>query len=91
MPTTLLAQADSCIGSKTSLNFGEGKNQLGTFHPPRYICIDPRFLETLTEAQFRSGIGEIFHYLLVSGQTTTQKNAPVCSVPRQLKPDTRSI
>ena len=68
MPTTLLAQADSCIGSKTSLNFGEGKNQLGTFHPPRYICIDPRFLETLTEAQFRSGIGEIFHYLLVSGQ-----------------------
>ena len=68
MPTTLLAQADSCIGSKTSLNFAGGKNQLGTFHPRRYICIDPRFLDTLADAQFRSRIGEIFHYLLVSAQ-----------------------
>ena len=68
IPTTLLAQADSCIGSKTSLNFGVGKNQLGTFHPPMDICIDPIFLETLPEEHYRSGLGEIFHYLLVSGE-----------------------
>ena len=30
-PTTLLAQGDSCIGSKTSINFGEYKNQVGGF------------------------------------------------------------
>ena len=30
-PTTLLAQCDSCIGSKTSINFGEYNNQVGGF------------------------------------------------------------
>ena len=38
IPTTLLSQADSCIGSKTSINFHETKNILGTFYPPRKIC-----------------------------------------------------
>ena len=33
LPTTLLAQGDSCIGSKTSINFGKYKNQIGGFYP----------------------------------------------------------
>ncbi|MDD3886001.1 MAG: hypothetical protein PHI35_03945, partial [Victivallaceae bacterium] len=41
IPTTLLAQCDSCIGGKTSLNFGNHKNLLGTFYPPREIIIWP--------------------------------------------------
>ena len=67
-PTTLLAQADSCIGSKTSINFGEFKNQLGGFYPPIEIVIDLRFLETLSSLDFRSGMGEMLHYYLVSGE-----------------------
>ena len=39
-PTTLLAQGDSCIGSKTSINFGEYKNQVGGFYPPSKILIN---------------------------------------------------
>lgn len=68
IPTTLLAQSDSCIGSKTSINHGNQKNQLGTFFPPTKICIDTRFLETLPDEQIRSGVGEMFHYFLVSGE-----------------------
>jgi 3-dehydroquinate synthase len=67
-PTTLLAQADSCIGSKTSINFGKYKNQLGGFYPPKEIVIDLAFLDTLTELDFRSGMGEMLHYYLVSGE-----------------------
>jgi 3-dehydroquinate synthase len=59
VPTTLLAQSDSCIGSKSSVNLGAAKNMLGTFYPPREILIDARFLGTLNEVDVRSGIGEI--------------------------------
>jgi 3-dehydroquinate synthase len=68
VPTTLLAQCDSCIGSKTSINFRETKNQLGSFHPARVIYIDMRFLKILPAIELRAGLGEMFHYYLVSGE-----------------------
>ncbi len=37
LPTTLLAQADSCIGAKTSLNYKNYKNLIGTFYPPSKV------------------------------------------------------
>ena len=67
-PTTLLAQGDSCIGSKTSINFGEYKNQLGGFYPPHKIYIDAHFLDTLDESDIQSGLGEMSHYFVVSGE-----------------------
>lgn len=59
VPTTLLAQADSCIGGKTSLNYGEYKNLLGTFFPPRSIHIYSDFLKTQRLDDFLSGLGEV--------------------------------
>jgi 3-dehydroquinate synthase len=58
-PTTLLAQSDSCIGSKSSLNSGELKNILGTFLPPEQVVIDVDFLKTLKQVEIFSGIGEM--------------------------------
>lgn len=66
-PTTLLAQADSCIGSKSSINVGGVKNQVGTFTPPKKILIATEILETLTDSDFRSGIGEMIKVHLISG------------------------
>ncbi len=60
-----LAQADSCIGSKTSLNFETYKNILGGFYPPNKIYIQPEFLNTLTKKDFYSGIGEIIKFALL--------------------------
>jgi 3-dehydroquinate synthase len=59
LPTTLLAQADSCIGSKSSINVGELKNLLGTFTPPARVHVWAGYLETLEEPDVRSGIGEM--------------------------------
>lgn len=67
-PTNLLAQCDSCIGSKTSINFGAYKNQLGGFFPPKAIFIDRTFLSTLPPREIRSGLGEMMHYFLVNGE-----------------------
>lgn len=66
-PTSLLAQADSCIGSKSSINFGEFKNILGTFTPPGEITICPHFLDTLCESDLKSGIGEMLKVHAIDG------------------------
>lgn len=58
-PTTLLAQADSCIGSKSSVNMGEYKNLVGSFYPPNDIVLDTAFLTTLAQGDILSGLGEI--------------------------------
>jgi 3-dehydroquinate synthase len=67
-PTTLLAQGDSCIGSKTSINFGEFKNQVGGFYPPNEIYIDLNFLDTLSHSELQSGLGEMSHYFVAASE-----------------------
>ena len=67
IPTTLLAQADSCIGSKSSINAGDTKNILGTFTPPARIDVSTRFLQTLDERDIRSGIGEMLKVHAIDG------------------------
>ena len=64
-PTTLLSQCDSCIGSKSSINLAEFKNQVGTFWPPNEIIIAPLFTETQEDLDILSGIGEMIkvHFL----------------------------
>jgi 3-dehydroquinate synthase len=66
-PTTLLAQADSCIGSKSSINVGGVKNLMGTFTPPNKIYIDIQFLKTLKPVDVLSGIGEMIKVHGIAG------------------------
>ena len=72
-PTTLLAQCDSCIGSKSSINFDQFKNLIGTFNPPNKIFIYNKFLSTLAESEIRSGIGEMLHYFFTEGIDLAQE------------------
>ena len=65
IPTTLLAQVDSSIGGKTGVDTDAGKNLLGTFHQPKGVFIDLSFLQTLPEAQFRSGLAEVIKYGII--------------------------
>ena len=73
IPTTLLAQCDSCIGSKSSINFDSYKNLIGTFKPPKKIFIYRGFLNTLKESEIRSGIGEMLHYFFTEGIELAQE------------------
>jgi len=69
-PTTLLAQADSCIGSKSSINVRATKNVVGTFTPPRQVVVDVALLDTLSEAEIRSGVGEMLKVHAIAGPET---------------------
>jgi 3-dehydroquinate synthase len=66
-PTTLLSQADSCIGSKSSINVADTKNILGTFTPPEQIYICTHVLGTLEEREIHSGIGEMLKVHAIEG------------------------
>ena len=66
-PSTLLAQGDSGIGSKSALNHGNAKNQLGLFSAPRNVLMHSGFLDSLAEADLLSGMGEIFRLHVTGG------------------------
>jgi 3-dehydroquinate synthase len=71
VPTTLLAQGDSCVGGKTSINLNHKKNLVGTFYPPAKILIYPEFLKTLSKTDYISGLGELYKFSILQGTTKT--------------------
>jgi 3-dehydroquinate synthase len=68
IPTTLLAQADSCVGGKTSINFINKKNILGTFYPPTEIVIYSKFIDTLSLEDYYSGVGELYKFHILQNK-----------------------
>lgn len=66
VPTTLLSQVDASIGGKLGIDFGEVKNSIGVFQNPLAVCVDPTFLDTLSERELRSGFAEIIKHALIA-------------------------
>jgi len=62
VPTSLIGMVDSSIGGKNGVNVGELKNYAGTFYQPKQVLIDPIFLNSLPDEEFRNGIAEIVKY-----------------------------
>jgi 3-dehydroquinate synthase len=59
VPTTLLGMVDAAVGGKTGINTAEGKNLVGSFHPPRAVVCDLDSLATLPRADLVAGLGEV--------------------------------
>lgn len=49
-----------------AVNLPAGKNLAGTFHHPRFVCVDPRLLSSLSERDHRSGLAEVVKQPLLS-------------------------
>jgi len=59
MPTTVLAMVDAAVGGKTGLNLPAGKNLVGAFHEPFTVLGDLDYLDSLPDAELRSGFAEV--------------------------------
>ena len=84
IPTTLLSMADSSIGSKTSLNFKNYKNVIGTFYPPSKIIINVDFLKTLSKLDYYSGIGEVIKLYMMKKNFINEINDVAQKIDRLL-------
>jgi 3-dehydroquinate synthase len=69
IPTTVLAQNDSGVGVKNSVNAFHKKNFLGTFAPPFAVLNDFNFLTTLDDRDWRAGISEAIKVALIKDAT----------------------
>lgn len=65
IPTTLLAQVDSCIGGKTGVNSSAGKNLIGAFHHPALVLADTDTLQTLPERIWNEGFAEAIKHGII--------------------------
>jgi 3-dehydroquinate synthase len=66
VPTTLLSMVDASIGGKTGFDLPEGKNLIGSFHPPKFVLADPQLLETLPDTELISGLAEVVKHGIIS-------------------------
>ncbi len=65
VPTTLLSDVDSSVGGKTAVNHPSGKNTIGTFKQPEYVCIELSFLKTLPSRELKAGYMELLKHGLI--------------------------
>ena len=66
VPTTVLSIVDASMGGKTGFDLPEGKNLIGSFHPPRLVLADPNTLSTLPDSEFRSGLVEVVKHGVIA-------------------------
>ena len=65
VPTTLLSDVDSSVGGKTAVNHPAGKNTIGSFKQPEYVCIELSFLKTLPSRELKAGYMELLKHGLI--------------------------
>ena len=69
LPTSLLAQVDASVGGKTAINHSTGKNLIGAFYQPQFVCADPTTLDTLPMREYTSGMAEVVKHALIKDPT----------------------
>ena len=65
LPSTLLAQVDSCIGGKTGVNSKYGKNLIGSFYYPKVVISETEFLKSLPRREIICGYAEILKHAII--------------------------
>ncbi|AKA33991.1 3-dehydroquinate synthase [Flagellimonas lutaonensis] len=93
VPTTVLAQNDAAVGVKNGINAFGKKNFLGSFTIPTAIINDFRFITTLDQRDWISGVAEAIKVALIKDASFfdfLEKNA-VALAKRKKEPMQRLI
>lgn len=72
VPTSLAGMVDAAIGGKTGINTGEGKNLVGSFHPPVGVLVDLDNLRTLAAQELLPGMAEVVKHGFIADPRTLE-------------------
>ncbi|MCG5214122.1 3-dehydroquinate synthase [Streptosporangium sp. KLBMP 9127] len=72
VPTTLLAMVDAAVGGKTGINTPEGKNLVGSFHPPAGVLCDLATLVSVPREDYIGGLAEVIKGGFIADPTILQ-------------------
>jgi 3-dehydroquinate synthase len=90
IPTTLLAQIDSCIGGKTGVNSSAGKNLIGIFHHPALVLADTDTLRSLPDRIWHEGFAEAIKHGIIrdaglfDSLATVERDHPEAFIERNI-------
>ncbi|MDH3584491.1 MAG: 3-dehydroquinate synthase [Phycisphaerae bacterium] len=86
IPTTTLAQADSGVGVKNSVNLFDQKNWIGTFAVPWAVVNDTALLQTLSDRDYLCGFSEAVKVSLLKDRPMFDHLCAVAAQVRQRDP-----
>ncbi len=72
VPTSLAGMVDAAVGGKTGINTAEGKNLVGSFHPPAGVVCDIDTLRTLPSAELVAGMAEVVKHGFIADPRTLE-------------------
>ena len=68
IPTTLVGLVDAGVGVKTGVNFGQGKNKIGSYAAPAVTYVDRSPLRSLMRRHLSNGMAEILKIALIKSR-----------------------
>jgi 3-dehydroquinate synthase len=80
---------DASLGGKTGFDLFGIKNLAGTFYPARHVFISLESLDTLPEAEWKSGIAELIKTAVIAGDDFL--DIFLCRDPESLKKDREGL
>ncbi len=72
IPTTFTAQVEAAIGGVNMLNLNGMKNILGTSYYPRFILLDPVFLLSVEDQEFRNSLSTAIKFGILHDEEILQ-------------------
>ncbi len=66
VPTTTVAQADSCVGGKVGVDSPMSKNAYGVFKQPSRVYVDVATLATMDDRAYRAGLVESVKHAMIA-------------------------
>lgn len=87
VPTTTTSMIDSSLGGKTGINHLDQVNLIGSYYNPKGIFMDTRFLNSLNQRDFYSGVCEAIKMAITSDKNMFYRFNSIAKLTKSRNPE----